>query len=52
MSNQEWDVAEFVQRFRDGEFDGQLIESLNALSPEQTEELQSYLLMDGESRSI
>jgi len=46
--SQEWDVLEFVERFRDGEFDGQLGETLNSLSPDQIEDLQLYL-REGES---
>jgi len=52
MSDQEWDVQEFVERFRDGEFDGHLREALDSLSPNQIEDLQSFLLMQGESRAI
>ena len=52
MTGQEWDVREFVERFRNGDFDGQLHETLNALSPEQLEDLNSFLPMQGESRSI
>ncbi len=51
MSNQEWDVLEFVERFRNGEFDGQWNEALNSLSPEQIEDLNDFLLMPGESRN-
>ena len=50
MSDQEWDVLEFVERFRNGEFDGQLGETLESLSQEQIEDLQGLLLMQGESR--
>ena len=52
MSDQEWDVLEFVERFRNGEFDTRLAETLESLSPEQIEDLNHYLLMQGESRSI
>jgi hypothetical protein len=48
---QEWDALEFVERFQDGEFDGQLGETLASLSPEQIEDLQRMLLMQGESRT-
>jgi hypothetical protein len=51
MSDQEWDVLEFVERFQNGEFDARLTEILDSLSPEQIEDLQSYLLMQGESRN-
>jgi hypothetical protein len=51
MSDQEWDVREFVERFRNGEFDGQLTETLDSLSPDQIEVLQRYLLMRGECRN-
>ena len=50
MSDQQWDVLEFVERFRNGEFDGRLGEVLDSLSPEQIEDLQSVVLMHGESR--
>jgi hypothetical protein len=50
MSNQKWDVPEFLERFRDGEFDAHLDEILQSLSPDQLEELQSLLLVEGESR--
>ena len=43
MSDQDWDVQEFVARFRNGEFDGQLGETLDSLSPEQIEDLQCLL---------
>jgi len=52
MSDQKWDVVEFVERFRNGEFDARLAETIESLSPEQIEDLQSFLLMTGESRSI
>jgi len=51
MSDQQWDVSEFVARFQDGEFDGQLGETLGSLSPGQIEELQHFLLREGESRN-
>ena len=51
MSNQEWDVLGFVERFRGGEFDGHLREALDSLSLDQIEELQSFLLVQGESRN-
>ena len=51
MSDQEWDVMEFVERFRNGEFDARLAETLDSLSPEQIEDLESFLLMQGESRN-
>jgi hypothetical protein len=38
--SQEWDVQEFVERFRDGEFDGQLGETLDLLTAEQVEDLR------------
>jgi hypothetical protein len=50
MADQEWDAMEFFQRFQNGEFDGQLGEALDSLSPEQMEELKHYLLVEGESR--
>jgi hypothetical protein len=46
--SQEWDVLEFVERFRDGDFDGQLGETLESLTPEQVEDLQRLLLMQGD----
>jgi hypothetical protein len=51
MSDQEWDILEFVERFRNGEFDARLAETLDSLSSEQIEDLQSFLLMQGESRN-
>jgi len=51
MSDQEWDVLEFVQRFRNGEFDGQLGETISSLSAEQIEDIQHFLLREGESRN-
>ena len=51
MSDQEWDVQEFVERFRNGEFDGRLAETLGSLSPEQIEDLEHALLIQGESRN-
>jgi hypothetical protein len=48
MSDQEWAVLEFVERFRNGEFDGQWEEALNSLSPEQIEYLNDLLLMQGD----
>ena len=50
MSDQEWDVLEFVDRFRNGEFDGQWYEALNSLSPEQIEDLNHFLLMPSDGR--
>jgi len=50
MPDQEWNVSEFIERFRNGEFDGHLGETLDSLSPEQMEDLQSFLLVLGESR--
>jgi len=50
MSVQEWDALEFVQRFKNGEFDGQWSETFDSLSPDQIEDLHSLLLMQGESR--
>jgi hypothetical protein len=49
--SQEWDVLDFVERFRDGDFEGQLGETLGSLSPEQIDELQRVLVMQGESRA-
>lgn len=49
MADRNWDVLEFVERFRNGEFDSQLAEALDSLSPEQTEKLRS-LLIRGENR--
>ena len=51
MSDQEWDALEFVERFKNGEFDGQWGETLDSLSPDQIEDLHSLLLMQGESRN-
>jgi uncharacterized protein (DUF433 family) len=49
--DQEWDVLEFVERFRNGEFDARLAETLESLSREQIEDLESFLLMQGESHN-
>jgi hypothetical protein len=49
MSDQKWNVLEFVERFRNGEFDARLAETLDSLSPEQIEDLESFLLVQGES---
>jgi hypothetical protein len=49
--SEEWDVLEFVERFKNGEFDGQLGETLDSLSANQIEDLHSLLLMQGESRN-
>ena len=43
--SQGWDVLEFVERFRGGEFNGQLGEILASLSSEQIEELQRMALL-------
>ena len=51
MSDRECDLLEFVERFKNGEFDGQLGEALDSLSPEQMEDLNTFLLMQGESRN-
>jgi len=37
MSDQGWDVLEFVERFRNCEFDTRMTETLDSLSPEQIE---------------
>ena len=37
MSDQEWDVQEFIDRFRNGDFDSRLPEIIKSLSPEQIE---------------
>jgi hypothetical protein len=47
MSDQQWDVLEFVQRLRNGEFDDQLGETLDLLTSEQIEDLQRLLLTQG-----
>ena len=49
MSDQEWDLLEFVERFRNGEYDGKVGETLDSLSSEQIEDLHS-LLMQSECR--
>ena len=52
MSDQEWEVGEFVARVKAGELDdSQLGQALDLLSPEQMDDLQNYLLMQGESRN-
>lgn len=47
MSDQDWDVSDFYQRFQNGEFDGHLRETLESLSPRQVEELQGFVLEKG-----
>ena len=49
--SQEWDVLEFIERFRNGDFDGHLAETFDSLTPEQVDDLQRLLLMQGESRT-
>ena len=45
MSDQQWDVLEFIQSFRNDAVDGhQLQDAVDALSPEQIEELRRLLL--------
>ena len=49
MSDQEWDIGGFFARFKSGEFDGQLEKTIDSLSPDQLEDLQHFLLQEGES---
>jgi len=49
MSDQEWDLGGFFARFKSGEFDGHLGKTLDSLSPDQLEDLQYFLLKEGES---
>jgi hypothetical protein len=49
MLDQEWDIDGFFARFKNGEFDGQLVETLDSLSPGQIEDLQQLLLTEGDS---
>ena len=51
MSDQEWDVLDFMERFKEGQFDGNLSETLDSLSPDQIDDLHILLLMQGESRN-
>jgi hypothetical protein len=44
MPDQEWDVQDFFQRFRDGEFDGRLTETLGSLSQEQLTEVERFMI--------
>ena len=44
MSDEQWDVLEFIQRLRKGELDDQSESTVDALSPEQIEELHRLLL--------
>ena len=39
MSDQAWDVLEFIERFRTGDFEGRLEEALESLTPEQRKDL-------------
>jgi len=50
MSDQQWDVLEFVRRLRDGELDGHLGEAFDLLSPEQLEQLERLLLRAREKK--
>ena len=52
MSDQAWAVLDFYRRFRDGEFDGHLIETLESLSESQLKELQALVLEVGTSWKI
>ena len=52
MADKEWNVRDFVERFKDGEFNAQLLEALDSLSPEQIEELERFLLMQGKNLSV
>jgi hypothetical protein len=47
MSDQQWDVLEFVLRFRNGELEDQFGETLDRLTPEQIEYLQHLLQSQG-----
>ena len=49
MSDQEWDIDGFFARFKNGEFDGKLGETLDSLSPDQFEALQRFLLKEGKN---
>ena len=49
MSDQEWDLDGFFARFKSGEFDGHIGKTLDSLSPGQFEDLQQFLLTEGES---
>jgi len=49
MSDQEWDIGGFFARFKSGEFDGHLGKTIDSLSPYQLEDLQRFLLQEGES---
>ncbi len=44
MSDQQWDVLEFIQCLQKGELDGQLEDTVDVLSPEQIQELHRLLL--------
>jgi hypothetical protein len=44
MSDQQWDVLEFVKPLRKDEIDGQSENTADVLSPEQIEELHRLLL--------
>jgi len=41
--SEDWDVLEFVTRFKDGEPDGQPGEASDQLSPEQLRDLECFL---------
>jgi hypothetical protein len=44
--SEEWDVLEFVERFRNGKFDGNLAETFDSLTPEQVDDLQHLQVDD------
>jgi hypothetical protein len=43
MSDEQWDVREFIQRLRKGELDGQLEDTADVLKPEQIQDLHRLL---------
>jgi hypothetical protein len=49
VSDQEWDVDGFVARCKDGEFDGRLGNAIDSLSQGQFDDLERFLLREGES---
>jgi len=44
MSDQQWDVLEFIRLLRKAELDGQLEDTVDVLSPEEVESLHRLLL--------
>ena len=46
--SQSWDPQEFLERFQDGEFYGQLVDAIGQLSPEQLRDLERFMARHGD----